>query len=391
MAACKKTILYFGNDWDAENRTSSHHIARLLSIYYDIYYIECPGLRAPQVGGRDLRKIFQKVWRSLRGSRAVMPSVKVNTILQIPYHRFPIVRWLNAKIIRWTMYWMMWRNKIRSPISWFVAPHLGGLAGHLGEVLSVYYCVDDYAAMPNVDKDSTRSMDELLTRNADLVFVASDTLLEQKRAINPNTVFSPHGVDVKHFSPTKTGNDEVPHDIRHLPRPVIGFFGLIEQWIDLELIAFIAAQRPEWTLLMIGRVAVPSPPVLPNLHFIGRRPYEQLPDYARRFDVAIIPYKLNQQVLHANPLKLREYLAIGMPIVSVSTPETDKYADVVEIAHGHKEFLMKLDHAVTQVSDESAAARRRTRVALESWDNRLGSLLGHVQRTLDIKNSVADR
>lgn len=390
MSGQNKTILYFGNDWYAENRTSSHHIARQLAARYNVFYIECPGLRAPQAGGRDIRKVFQKIWKALRGSRQVMPGIRVCTLLQIPYHRFAFVRRLNSWLIRMSIRWLMWCNNIRSPIAWFVVPHLAALVGQLNETLSVYYCVDDYAALPNIDVASTRSMDEQLTRNADLVFVASHTLLPKKLSMNPNTVVSPHGVDVEHFGRAQDRNGPVPKEIRSLPKPIIGFFGLIEEWIDLELVANLAKRRPDWTFLMIGRVAVSDPPKLPNVHFIGKRPYDQLPEYGRCFDAAIIPYKLNQQVLHANPLKLREYLAMGVPIVSVRTPETEKYADVVDIASSVEEFLAKLDSAIRQSQDKTAVDRRLMRVAGESWNCRLDVILGHVQRTIESQSAPTD-
>ena len=138
----------------------------------------------------------------------------------------------------------------------------------------------------------------------------------------------------------------------NLPRPIVGFFGLIEQWIDLDLIDEIAVRRPQWSIVLIGRMAVPGHPVCnrPNVHLLGKRPYDELPAYGKAFDAAIIPYHLTQQVLHANPIKLREYLAMGKPVVSVSTPEIDKYADVVEIARSREDFIAKLDGVLCRPS-----------------------------------------
>ncbi len=169
-----------------------------------------------------------------------------------------------------------------------------------------------------------------------------------------------------------------------LPVPIIGFFGLIERWIDLDLVAYLAEQRPQWSFLMIGRVAVPDDvvPKLPNLHFTGKRTYEELPDYGRRFDAAIIPYKLTQQVMHANPLKLREYLAMGKPVVSVAMPEAENFADVIEIARSREEFLARLDKVIQQPDGREAAKRRMDRVASLSWEARVTEVLGLVEASL---------
>ncbi len=378
------TILYFGNDWNAENRTSSHHIARWLARGYRVYYIECPGLRAPKTSGRDLKKLWAKVVKFLSGARSVGPNLKVRTLLQVPLHRFALVRWFNRALIRWTLRWLLWREGVRSPITWFMIPHLASVMGQLGERLSVYYCIDDYAALPDVNPEAIRAMDEESTRKADLVFVASDTLLEGKLRLNPETYVSPHGVDVEHFAKAQGGQLAPPADTADLPRPVVGFFGLLERWIDLELVDWLAEQRPEWTFLLIGRAAVPESelPRRPNVRLLGKRAYDELPAYGAQFDAAIIPYRLNRQTLHANPIKLREYLAMGKPVVSVSTPEIDKYADVVEIARSREEFLAKLDGVLSRPPSAAQTRRRMARVAGESWDARLSEVMQVVQERL---------
>ena len=318
-----------------------------------------------------------------------MPGLSVLTLMQIPLHRSAIVRWFNARLILWSVRWLMWRHRIRRPITWFVAPHVASLIGRLGESLSVYYVTDDHASMPGVDRDSMRAMDERLTRQADLVFVASDTLLDRKLALNPNTHYSPHGVDVEHFGRASDPAGRVPDDIRELPQPIIGFFGLIERWIDLELVRYLAEQRPRWTFLMIGRVAVPPEqvPALPNLHFIGRRTYEELPEYGRQFAAAILPFALTQEAWHANPLKLLEYLAMGKPAVSVAIPAAEKLSDVMEIAGSREEFLARLDQIVAQPERRESVQRRLDRASAASWDTRVAEVLKLVHSTMEQRSA----
>jgi glycosyltransferase involved in cell wall biosynthesis len=370
-------ILFFGNDWFAENRTSSHQIARWLAKRFRVYYLECPGLRAPTGSGRDFKKILAKLGRFLRGVRPVKEGLKVRTLLQLPFHRFRLVRRLNQALMLWTVRRLMRREGIRNPITWFMVPHLSSLVGELGERLSVYYCIDDYAALPHVNSQAVKAMDEELTRKADLVFVASETLLEAKRRLNSNTYVSPHGVDFEHFARAQGDSPSIPGDVTNLPRPIVGFFGLIERWIDLELVEYLAEKRPQWTFVLIGRVAVPEDqvPRRPNIHYLGQRDYQELPAYGKQFDVSIIPYRLTQQVLHANPIKLREYLAMGKPVVSVSTPEIDKYADVVAIARTREEFLIKIDAVLASPPTPEETGRRMSRVASEDWDSRLNEVL----------------
>jgi glycosyltransferase involved in cell wall biosynthesis len=369
-------IVYFGNDWAAENRTSSHHIARWLAKRFPVYYIECPGLRAPSASVRDFRKIWRKLTGFLRRPRLTAEGVRVGTLLQLPFHRLALVRRINKTLLTAIARWMMWREGISRPITWYMVPHVSSTVGKLGERLSVYYCIDDYASMPGVEVTAIQKMDEELTSGADVVFVAAETLLESKRQLNLSTRVSPHGVDFDHFRQAQQAGLACPDDVVHLARPVVGFFGLIERWIDLDLIDYLAEKRPQWNFVLIGRVAVPESevPRRPNIHFLGARPYASLPAYGSIFDAAIIPYRLTQQVIHANPIKLREYLAMGKPVVSVSTPEIDKYADVVAISRTREEFLMNLDDAVSGPSSPAAIRQRMRRVEGLSWDARLGKV-----------------
>lgn len=378
------TILYFGNDWSAENRTSSHHVARWLASRYRVIYVECPGLRAPKGTGRDLRKLAAKLRLALAGPRPQPEGLSVQTLLQIPLHRFALVRRLNRELIRLSLRLLLRRLGVRAPVTWFVVPHLAGVVGRLGERLSVYYCIDDYASLPDVDAAAVSAMDDELTRRADLVFVASETLVARKSRLNPETYLSPHGVDFAHFARAADPALPIPEDIAALPRPIVGFFGLIERWIDLELMAYLAERRPGWTFLMIGRVAVPDAevPRRPNLVFLGARPYQTLPAYGKAFAAAIIPYHLTPQVLHANPIKLREYLAMGKPIVSVSTPEIDKFAHHVRIGRTRQEMLAHLDAAVGAGLTSAEVQAQTALASTMTWDASLRRVLDRVEARL---------
>ncbi|MBI5070625.1 MAG: hypothetical protein HZB56_20545 [Deltaproteobacteria bacterium] len=380
----RPAIVYFGNDWAAENRTSSHHVARWLASRYRVIYVECPGLRAPKGTGRDLRKLLAKLRLSLSAPRPTPEGLLVKTLFQIPFHRFGLVRALNRFLIRLSLGRMLRRLGITAPITWFVVPHLAGVVGTLGERLSVYYCIDDYASLPDVDPVAVRAMDEELTRRAGMVFVASQTLLEAKRSLNPESHLSPHGVDYDHFVRAQDPALAVPGDAAGLAHPVVGFFGLIERWIDLGMIDWLAEQRPGWTFLLIGRLAVPEveAPHRPNIVYLGRRPYDTLPAYGKAFDAALIPYHLTPQVLHANPIKLREYLAMGKPIVSVSTPEIDRFAAHVRIGRSREEMLAHLDAAVTGGLPPEARRAQTELASTMTWDANLRRVLERVEARL---------
>lgn len=383
-------IIYFGNDWFGENRTSSHHLAARLAERTRVLYVDSPGLRAPKATGRDLRKLQRKLVQAAGKPRQIADRLWHMTMPQVPFRRVPAMRGLNRATGRFLVRRAVRQLGFRNTISWFVVPHPGLLARTLGESLTVYYCTDDYAAFPDVDKTAVAQMDDDLLRSADQVFVASALLLDSKRKINPSAVHAPHGVDVDLFKTAADPSTPVPDAVKDMPRPIIGFYGLIEAWIDLELIAFLARSRPQWTFLMIGRLAVDPGPLrnLPNVAFPGPQPYRTLPQWAKSFDVAIIPYRLTQQVVNCNPLKLREYLATGKPVVAVSAPEIDPYGNVVRIARDRDQFLSHIEQALHADSPAQQQARMRS-VAGISWDSRMERVVRVVETRLEERARAA--
>lgn len=376
-------IVYFGNDWFAENRTSSHHVATRLAQRLPVLYVDSPGMRAPNASGRDLKRAARKLLAAFRRPTRVADGLWHCTVPQLPFRRLPGVDAFNRLFGRWAVRRALRLAGIRKRISWFVVPHPGVHAGRLGEDLVVYYCIDDYAAHPGVDAALIAQRDEALSRRADLLCVAPPALLDAKRALNAHTVFSPHGVDVALFAQAQDPSTPVPALARDLPRPVVGYIGSIHEWIDVPLIQWLAQQRPQWTFLLVGHahVNVDGLRALPNVRLAGAQPYTSLPQWSKAFDAAIIPYRLNRQVANANPLKLREYLAAGKAVVSVRNPEIEKFAHVVRLVDGREQFLAALDAAVADDAPEAVAARMAA-VADQTWDARVDAVLAEVAARL---------
>ena len=386
-------VVYFGNDWFAENRTSSHHVAIRLAATMPVLYVDSPGMRAPQASGRDVRRAFRKIGEALRAPRRVGANLWHCTVPQLPFRRIPGVSLFNRLFGQWALRRAMRVLGARQRISWFVTPHPGFLAKRLGEAFCVYYCIDDYAAHPGVDGDVIAASDLALTRKADMVFVAPPSLLAGKQALNANTHFSPHGVDAQMFAQASEPATIVPAAACDLPHPVVGYFGSIHEWIDVELIAWLARMRPQWTFLLVGYAAIKLPELstLPNVVLAGTQPYASLPSWAKAFDAAIIPYRRNRQVENANPLKLREYLATGKPIVAVGNPEIARFASVVRIAQGREDFLAGLEQVLAE-GPEHGAAERMAAVADQTWDRRVEDVLREVATSISATDmTFADR
>jgi glycosyltransferase involved in cell wall biosynthesis len=247
----------------------------------------------------------------------------------------------------------------------------------------VYYCIDDYASYPGMDPVAIQALDDNLTRRADVVFVAPRALVEPKRKLNPNVHFSPHGVDFEMFSQASDPATPLAEEVRALPHPVIGYFGTVGEFVDFDLLAYLVGSRPQWTFLFVGLIAadVSRLRAYPNVVFAGPRPYETLPRWAAAFDVAIYAHRVNRQTRHSNPLKLREYLATGKPVVSVVTPETATFAEVVYLADNPAAYLAAIERALREETAE-LRSKRMAAVAGVSWDARFQETVAVVDETL---------
>ena len=366
-----ESIICFAHDWGGDP-TSKTHIMRILSESNRILWVNSIGMRRPSMSARDARRIVAKLKRARQGVVQVSPGITVCNPLVLPAPGVPGVEWLNTALLGAFIRRAARRAGLSRPILWTFMPNVGGLVGRVGESRVIYHCVDEYSAFAGVSRAALRRMEEALVRRADLVLTSSESLCAERRRWNRATAFVSHGVDVAHFSRALDPEMAPPADIAHVERPVIGFFGLIAEWIDLELVREIARRRPAWTVVMIGKADVALEPLrgLPNVRVLGQKPYATLPAYCRAFDVGLIPFRLDDLTLKANPLKLREYLAAGLPVVSSDLPEVRRYSEVVRLAAGPDGFVRAIEEALEDRS-ETAARARVDAMKHESWEARV--------------------
>ncbi|MGD1096490.1 MAG: glycosyltransferase [Bryobacteraceae bacterium] len=225
---------------------------------------------------------------------------------------------MNSRFYAWSLRRACKKLGLQKPITLTFVPSSADVAGSLGERCVIYYCVDEYSQFRGADRTAILEMERRLIEKSDLVVVSASRLHESKRAYNANTVLITDGVDVGHFRKACLAETAILEDCPRPPGPLIGCFGLIEDWVDLELIRHLALARPGWSFVLIGEVRTDTSCVreLPNVHLLGRRTYQSLPGYCKAFDIAILPFVVNELTLAANPLKLREYLAAGLPVVA---------------------------------------------------------------------------
>jgi glycosyltransferase involved in cell wall biosynthesis len=373
-------FIYFGNDWFAENRTSSHHIAKRLGSRFPMLYVEVPGLKAPQANPRDMLKVLEKLRMAFRSPQLVAPHFWRMTLPQIPFRRFAAVRAANRIFSRMLIRRAIRQLGFKDAVAWFHIPHAGFLAKQLGEKRTVFYCIDEYAKMPFVDGTAVGKMDDDLTAAADIVFACNQNLVDAHRSLNANVHLSPHGVDTELFALASSTETQIPEELKSLRRPIIGSWGVINQRIDLPILEHIALARPNWTILLIGHVAVDVSALrrMPNVLFAGVKPYAELPKWAKAIDVCILPYTQTSLNLQSSPLKLREYLASGKPIVSVPLPEAKLLGNVVQTAEDGPGFVVAIEKALAENTPELVTLRQKA-VQANTWDATVANVMEKLQ------------
>jgi len=365
-----RPIVAFSTDWDGDP-LSKMHIMRILAKDNRVLWVNSIGNRAPKANTHDLKRVWKKVSQAAtQPLREVEPNLHVLSPLAVPLYGSEAVRAANRELLRFQVKRAMKKLGFggEKVISWSFLPASAPVSGTLGEELVVYHCVDEFSAFSDTNGRHIAELEERLLKRAHLCITSAERLRENKAKVNPNTVLVRHGVDFDHFVKACDAGTKVPEDIARLPHPVIGFFGLVADWVDLGWFEACARSHPEWSVVVLGNIP-PDVDVghlrgIPNLHFLGHKPYAELPGYCKAFDVALMPFKWNELTLNANPLKVREYLAAGLPVVSTRIPEVEVVKQV-RIADSREGFVQAVEKAF---ADPGPRAERSDGMRCESWE-----------------------
>ena len=367
-------IICFSNDWDGDPLSKKHIMLRFAK-HNRVLWINSIGNRKPTASAYDLKRIAKKLRDFARGHRQVHDRIYVFSPIAVPFFGSSVARWINRRALKFSLRRVCRQLGFQKPIMWSFYPASGNIVGALGEERIVYHCVDEYSEFTGTDKEAILQLERELMAKCDYVIVSSERLYETKKPYNKNTFLVTHGVDVQHFRKACDPLTVVPDEMKRVPGPVIGFFGLIADWVDLDLIRFLATSRPQWTFVLIGKVVTDLKAIqgLANVHLLGQKPYSSLPAYAKAFDVALLPFVINDLTLAANPLKLREYLAAGLPVVSSAIPEAKRLNHALHIARTNDEWLDVIQRLLAS-GQTGPQIRISERMDRESWDAKVEEL-----------------
>ncbi len=362
-------------DWDTELWTNQHHLMSRLARNNRVLFIESLGLRRPQLAGRDLARIARRLRRGFAPPR-LQDGVWVQSPLVLPFHGNAAARTLNAHLLPALVRRGVARLGSTRPILWAYVPQAEVLLDTLDPALVVYHCVDDIASQPGIDGESFRAAEARFARRADLVIASAPALERRMRTLNDSVLFAPNVAHTALFSRALQEGATDPA-LAALPGPRIVFTGaVVASKLDFALLIELARCSPETSIVLVGPIG-PGDPTTdvsalaaePNIHLLGTRSYERLPEILRGADVAIVPYARNTLTDSIFPMKIYEYLAAGLPVLATRLPSIEGVADV-SFANSGAEMASLAAQALATDTPE-LRRERSARASGHSWERRI--------------------
>lgn len=365
-------ICFGGQDWWYHNH--GHVDFQLMRQYareHKVLYINSLVMQKPKF--KEFNYFFEKFRRKsasiLRGLRQVESNFWVYSPFSLPVFHIPVLSRLNELLIKIQVQLVASILKIQNPLVWVVCPTAGRIGLSMKKNRLLYLRTDKYESYPCVQSSVIMYYDELLKKHSDRTMYVNQELYAEEKETCRKAFYLDHGVEFDKFSrPAEPGS--VPDDMRQIPRPIIGYFGAIDQHkLNISFLENMANLAPELSFVYVGKFSPEFKPILEkkNVWLLGMKDYAEIPSYGRQFDVAILPWRKNPWTQMANPIKLKEYLALGKPVVSTTAfSEIHNYKEVLYLADEPEEFIRKIHLALQEDTVEKKSVRQN-RVRNSSW------------------------
>jgi glycosyltransferase involved in cell wall biosynthesis len=362
-------VCFAGQDWWCHAQAhSDFQLMRHVATEVPVLVVNSIGLRMPKPGqtSRFFRRVVRKLRSMTRYLRAPidgLPNFHVFTPIALPAYGYGALARANSWLIAAQVRMACWRIGISNPVCFVTLPTAEPILDRLEPSVTIFNRADKTSLFEDVDTALIEALEARMMRRADHVLYASHALMEAERPfVEGRASFLGHGVDVDHFLPRRP--DQEPPDLAQIPHPRIGFFGTLDHLVDYDLLRQLATELPEAQLVLIGPILTGVEPLdgVPNIHILGSRPYSVIPEYGSGFDVGIMPWVQNEWIHWCNPIKLKEYLALGLPVVSTEFPELKWFEDVVKASRTPAEFIAHVRQVL-----QSTPGSRSLPVPAESW------------------------
>ena len=366
-------------DWDAPVWTNQHHLMARLAATNRVLFVESLGLRRPQLASRDLRRIGRRLVRGLAPPRRTAQGVHVLAPLVLPLHSNRAVRAVNRVLLRLLVGRAARRLGFGRPLLWGYVPQAEELLEVLDPAVVVYHCVDDIAAQKGVDAANFRAAEQRFAARADLVMASAPALAERLRSIASEVLDAPNVADTRLFA-TAVEPGPVDPELDALDHPRIVFHGaVVATKLDVELLVELARLRRDWTIALVGPKGLGDPRTdvgplerEPNIRLLGQRAHDELPAVLRGADATIIPYALNALTRSIFPMKVYEYLAAGLPVVSAPLPALAG-VEGIAFAATAPEMAAAIERELAADGPQRRAERSRL-AADHSWERRIAEI-----------------
>lgn len=360
-------LLVFADDW-GRHPSSCQHLIRHLLARHEVHWINTIGTRPPRFNWDTLRRGVEKIrhWskRSVNGE-ALPPHLHVHNPRMWPWFRSKADRWLNRRLLGRYLISLV-ESLPTPPVAITTLPLVADLVGLLPVRRWVYYCVDDFSEWPGLDGDTLRRMEEQLVQRVDTLIAVSDTLRDRLASMGREAHLLTHGVDLE-FWQRPQSDVSIPR-LTELERPLVVFWGIVDRRMDVDFVRRLDAEMTHGTIVFAGPEsdADPSLNTCRRLIRLGSLPFARLPTLAHEAAVLIMPYADLPVTRAMQPLKLKEYLATGKPVVVRNLPATREWADCLDTVGSAEEFAKAVMLRLTSGWDEEQRAAR-SRLAEESW------------------------
>ena len=382
-------LCFAAQDWWYHNRAhSDFQLMRRVAEHRTVLLVNSIGMRMPlpgrstQFARRILRKM-RSVAMLVRRPLPELPGLYVMTPIPFPFYGRAWQRWLGARLIQLQVRLVSLALRIRAPVVVVTIPTAWDVVRTIPKKSLVYNRSDLHSAFREADQTVMRTLEHHLLSSADHVLYVSRALQsDESNVVGGRGHFLDHGVDIEHFR--RRPQQELPADLAAIPRPIAGFFGSLDDYlVDFDLLEKVAAELPDVSLVLIGDATCSMDRFhkYPNVFLLGFRPYEQIPAYGSAFDVALMPWVKSDWIRYANPIKLKEYLALGLPVVTTEFLEASAWRDVIRVAGDHSEFVALIRDTLVGGAPGTPASRRQA-VLTASWSSRAAEFMAIAEGTV---------
>ena len=378
MPGDQLSFIVFSDDWGA-HPSSCQHLFRQIARDHAVLWVNTIGMRRPKLSLADLKKVFRKLARTIRGSRGkpiaegTVLRLRVCQPFMLPYSSISLIRLFNAYSVRRTVRRVAHEMGLKQPALVSTVPNACDYAGHLDEGRVVYYCVDDFTQWPGLEHDLVAKMETQLISRANELVATSRQLFRKLEKNGKPTYLLTHGVDLNLFA--RKVDEEHPC-LAGIPKPRAGYFGLFDERSDQNVIAAVASQMPDFSFVFTGPIATDTKALnsFPNIFFTGPIPYQDLPSLVSGLDVLFIPYLVNEFTASISPLKLKEYLTTGKPVIATPMAETILLEEYLTIVRTTQEWKAGLSAALS-VDIPARQKAIRAMMAGESWTRKAAAFV----------------